>query len=554
MSAEEALSSDSPRTGNTEADPPFVRQLKAPLLALKKRISNCLEDGLRNAILYCDDLRDEFEKRVSEVPSVVDDVKKKIEEGNKSSVDKRSVRLIFECCLWQSVCMLAFAWGVTLGRCAVLSSLRAYACENQWFFFSLMAFFIPFNLYIYYTKHIVSEESRRFSLLCGMMAIGFIQGLTIKSTIPFSRYPPALLPPIVASAAAYFVGNSMAQTAVKFSFLSALFPIPVYIIWGVALSVLSPVYLFLVVAQSCALFLCMLAMTEFFRDSSTDSPINYMLVANLTMKIDAGSLNDLTLLKITKESAGRINSVCFSSDGSCLISSAEDDTLTVYDCRTGQGHLRLCSRKYGADQVIFTHTNLNCLHSSTKSDDAIRYLSLNENKYVRFYVGHTKKVVNLDLSPVEDLFLSASLDRTVRMWDLRAPTAQAMVHLPSRPLAGFDPDGLIFAVAINSEALNLYDLRAYQNARFSDRVNGRGIPLEASFTPDGKYILSGSTDGSIYFWNQNDGVLAAQVHHDSAAIVNCVRFNPQYYLMASACNGLNFWLPSSCIDSAGEPE
>ncbi|CDW54793.1 Putative histone h3 lys4 methyltransferase comple x and rna cleavage factor ii complex subunit swd2 [Trichuris trichiura] len=330
------------------------------------------------------------------------------------------------------------------------------------------------------------------------------------------------------------------------------------------------------------------------------------------MKIDTSSLNELTLLKITKESAGRINSVCFSSDGSYLISSAEDDTLTVYDCRTGQGHLRLCSRKYGADQVIFTHTNLNCLHSSTKSDDAIRYLSLNENKYVRFFVGHTKKVVNLDLSPVEDLFLSASLDRTVRMWDLRAPTAQAMVHLPSRPLAGFDPDGLIFAVAINSEALNLYDLRAYQNGPFStfllpqdrdcdwtglkfspdgnfilistngqavrminaytgeliysltDRVNGRGIPLEASFTPDGKYILSGSTDGSVYFWNQNDGVLAAQVHHDSSAIVNCVRFNPQYYLMASACNGLvitcllffedNFWLPSSCIDSAGEPE
>ncbi|KFD49386.1 hypothetical protein M513_09749 [Trichuris suis] len=286
------------------------------------------------------------------------------------------------------------------------------------------------------------------------------------------------------------------------------------------------------------------------------------------MKIDAGSLNDLTLLKITKESAGRINSVCFSSDGSCLISSAEDDTLTVYDCRTGQGHLRLCSRKYGADQVIFTHTNLNCLHSSTKSDDAIRYLSLNENKYVRFYVGHTKKVVNLDLSPVEDLFLSASLDRTVRMWDLRAPTAQAMVHLPSRPLAGFDPDGLIFAGPFSTFILPQDRDCDWTGLKFSpdgnfilistngqaDRVNGRGIPLEASFTPDGKYILSGSTDGSIYFWNQNDGVLAAQVHHDSAAIVNCVRFNPQYYLMASACNGLNFWLPSSCIDSAGEPE
>ncbi|CDW54792.1 hypothetical protein TTRE_0000306201 [Trichuris trichiura] len=281
MTAEDASNPDSPRTGGTETDPPFVRQLKAPLLALKKRISNCLEDGLRNTIQYCDDLRDEFERRLSEAPTVVEDVRKKIEEGNKSSVDKRSVRLIFECCLWQSVCMLAFAWGVTLGRCALLSSLRTYACENQWFFFSLMAFFIPFNLYIYYSKHIVSEESRRFSLLCGMMAIGFIEGLTVKSAIPFSRYPPAAIPPLAVSAASYFIGNSMSQTAVKFSFLSALFPVPFYLIWGVALSVLSPVYLLLVIAQSCALFLCMISMTEFFRNSSTDSPINYMLVANL---------------------------------------------------------------------------------------------------------------------------------------------------------------------------------------------------------------------------------------------------------------------------------
>ena len=35
------------------------------------------------------------------------------------------------------------------------------------------------------------------------------------------------------------------------------------------------------------------------------------------------------------------------------------------------------------------------------------------------------------------------------------------MQLPSRPIAAFDPDGLIFAAGINSESLKLYDLKTF---------------------------------------------------------------------------------------------
>ena len=35
------------------------------------------------------------------------------------------------------------------------------------------------------------------------------------------------------------------------------------------------------------------------------------------------------------------------------------------------------------------------------------------------------------------------------------------MHLPGRPVAGFDPEGLIFAAGINSESVKLYDLRSF---------------------------------------------------------------------------------------------
>lgn len=78
------------------------------------------------------------------------------------------------------------------------------------------------------------------------------------------------------------------------------------------------------------------------------------------------------------------------------------------------------SKKYGVDLIHFTHTPNTAIHSSTKVDgttflflflkpflfvffyhfqifdvnlfsDTIRYLSLPDNKYLRYFSGHTKK-------------------------------------------------------------------------------------------------------------------------------------------------------------------
>ena len=84
--------------------------------------------------------------------------------------------------------------------------------------------------------------------------------------------------------------------------------------------------------------------------------------------------------------------------------------------------------------------------------DTIRYLSLHDNKYIRYFSGHTKKlvslnsttictsatiqcctcnisnfrVVTLNMSPIDDTFLSGSMDKTIRLWDLRSPNCQVL--------------------------------------------------------------------------------------------------------------------------------
>ena len=73
------------------------------------------------------------------------------------------------------------------------------------------------------------------------------------------------------------------------------------------------------------------------------------------------------------------------------------------------------------------------------------------------------------------------------------------MKLNSRPVAAFDPEGLIFATGINSESVKLYDLRSYDKGPFSTFKLEREKDCdwtEMKFSPDGKLILI-STNGSV---------------------------------------------------------
>ena len=69
------------------------------------------------------------------------------------------------------------------------------------------------------------------------------------------------------------------------------------------------------------------------------------------------------------------------------------------------------------------------------------------------------------MSPVDDTFISGSLDKTIWLWYLRSPNFQGLTHIQGKPVCPFDPEGLIFAAGVNSEMVKLYDLRSF------DKVN-----------------------------------------------------------------------------------
>lgn len=153
----------------------------------------------------------------------------------------------------------------------------------------------------------------------------------------------------------------------------------------------------------------------------------------IRMKLDNHVVRGLRVAKVFPENTGRISAINFSSNGQQLISCSEDDQIIIYDCDKGTEERTVHSKKYGVDFVQFAPNQDTVLHSSTKVNDAIRFLSLEMNKYVCYFSGHTQKVISLCASPVDQCFLSSSIDKTLRLWDLRSQICQATMHSTGQP-------------------------------------------------------------------------------------------------------------------------
>ncbi|XP_024404060.1 protein ANTHESIS POMOTING FACTOR 1 [Physcomitrium patens] len=306
-------------------------------------------------------------------------------------------------------------------------------------------------------------------------------------------------------------------------------------------------------------------------------------------------LNDVVIKSmgmgaVFKDYGAKINSLDFHRTEDLLVTASDDESIRLYDFANATLLKTIHSKKYGVDQICFTHHTNSVIYSSKKdSDESLRYLSLYDNRYLRYFKGHRDRVVSLCMSPKNDCFMSGALDHTVRLWDLRTNVCQGLLRVRGRPAVAYDQQGLVFAVAMEGGAIKLFDVRSYDKGPFDtflvggdtaevsgmkfsndgklmllstsnghvyvvDAYSGKklhgfslepnpdGGVLEASFSPDAQFVIAGSGDGTLRTWSTLSGV-EVSCWANNAGVPACVKWAPRRFMFATASMALAFWIP-----------
>ena len=179
---------------------------------------------------------------------------------------------------------------------------------------------------------------------------------------------------------------------------------------------------------------------------------------------------------------GIVTNLEYHDQGQYLAVTTNQSAIHFIDSLEGLEKKKLFVKKDGVGKIQFTHHEMSLLVSSKynspnsiSQNHDIRYLCVYDNRYLRYFKGHTMEVTSLAMNPVSDQFISASQDNTVQIWDLSTQNAVAKITLPYQPkstyyqppLCVYDNAGLVFGV-LTRTALKLFDARNYGQGPFAN--------------------------------------------------------------------------------------
>ncbi|KAJ3049082.1 WD repeat-containing protein 82 [Rhizophlyctis rosea] len=281
------------------------------------------------------------------------------------------------------------------------------------------------------------------------------------------------------------------------------------------------------------------------------------------MPLNRDTLLSLQCAKVFNDNEKHITSLDFDWGGELCITASEDDTMHVYDCQRGVETRLVRSAKYGCHLARFTHKSSTIIYASTKQDHAIRYMSLHDNKFLKYFRGHEDRVVSLEMSPQNDNFLSGSMDGTVRVWDLGATHCQGRLSIPDnhRPSVAWDQSGQVFAVAYSNivklYGINSFDKGPFETFKIPKHPGDMPLITAISFSNDGNRILVSTAGQEHYVLNAFKGFLTHKLvgHFNENQEELVAGFTPdsRFVLCGSQTGGIHFWdLGQSPTDGQNE--
>lgn len=208
-------------------------------------------------------------------------------------------------------------------------------------------------------------------------------------------------------------------------------------------------------------------------------------------------------------------SIRYNGAGTELVAGTSDQSVIVYDIESRQQLINIDAHDGDVNAVCFADKENSNILFSGSDDTTIKVWdrrSMGDKREAGAFIGHTQGVTYIDTKGDGRYCLSNGKDQSMKLWDLRTmmTTAQFSRIDPQEHIS--NPN---FDYRWESFNENDWDPHPHDNSVVTFR--GHQVLqtlIRCHFSPpgssNGRYVYSGSADGSVYIYNL-DATLAAKV-------------------------------------------
>ncbi|EAU80678.2 HNWD1 [Coprinopsis cinerea okayama7 len=224
-----------------------------------------------------------------------------------------------------------------------------------------------------------------------------------------------------------------------------------------------------------------------------------------------------------------VNTLAFSSHGARLASGSSDRIVRVWDVASGEVLNRFEGHTNSINCVVFSPDETTI--ASASEDETIRLWDLVTNSPIGAPLeGHTDAVTSIAFSQDGRRLISGAYDGILLLWEVStgAIVGQFTGHWNGVTSVAFSPDGKRVLSGSCDETIAVWDAEVATESDGSEKEDSEysltpflDIPAHQdnvksiSFSPDGRYIASGSDDETLRVWDAETGIqLPIGFHRD----------------------------------------
>jgi tetratricopeptide (TPR) repeat protein len=200
--------------------------------------------------------------------------------------------------------------------------------------------------------------------------------------------------------------------------------------------------------------------------------------------------------------ANGVNAVAFDRDSRRVVTASSDGTARVWDAATGRQLSVFSGHGKPVARAAFSPDGTRVVTSDT--ENSARIWSAETGAQLAVLSGHTGAIVKLAFSPDGKRIVSASpFDGTVRLWETETgkPAGPGILMRTDAWAAAFSPDGR--RIVVTAISVTVIDAETGDTVAAYPSLGERVI--DATYSPDGRFLLLASLDGTARIWNAEDG-------------------------------------------------